>query len=295
MNFLISGGTGFIGSALCSYLSKKGHSIVVKTRHPELISENMKGVSKLSNLSANETFDVVINLAGEPIANKRWSKSQRRKILESRINTTQEIIEFFRSSKNKPELFISSSAIGYYGAGSSNVGVDEGCSGDDSFSSKLCVRWEECAMQAELLGIRTCLLRTGVVLGKNGGALQKMLPPFKLGLGGKIGTGKQWMSWIHLDDLIGIIDYCIKYGNLNGPINSTAPNPITNSLFTEVLGKSLGRPTMFHIPSIVIKLLMGEMGKELLLAGNKVLPLKIENAGFQFKYEHIEKALSDIL
>jgi uncharacterized protein (TIGR01777 family) len=237
----------------------------------------------------------VINLAGEPIANKRWSKSQRRKILESRINTTQEIIEFFRSSKNKPELFISSSAIGYYGAGSSNVGVDEGCSGDDSFSSKLCVRWEECAMQAELLGIRTCLLRTGVVLGKNGGALQKMLPPFKLGLGGKIGTGKQWMSWIHLDDLIGIIDYCIKHGNLNGPINSTAPNPITNSLFTEVLGKSLGRPTMFHIPSIVIKLLMGEMGKELLLAGNKVLPLKIENAGFQFKYEHIEKALSDIL
>lgn len=295
MNFLISGGTGFIGSSLCSHLLKEGHNIVVKTRHPELIDGNMKGFEKMTQLSADERFDVVINLTGEPIANKRWSKSQKQKIVRSRLDTTEELIAFFRNVKHKPALFISGSAIGYYGVGSTNEIVDEDCSGDDSFSSSLCARWEKCALQAESLGIRTCLLRTGIVLGKNGGALKKMLPPFKLGLGGKIGTGKQWMSWIHMDDLIGIIDFCINQKNLKGAINCTAPYPVTNMLFTEALGKSLKRPTMFHMPAIMIKLLMGEMGKELLLAGKKVLPSKVQKAGFQFKYEHIEKALSDIL
>lgn len=295
MNFLISGGTGFIGSSLCSHLLKQGHNIVVKTRHPELIDKKMKGVNTLAQVSADEKFDVVINFTGEPIANKRWSKSQKQKILRSRIESTEELIEYFRSAKNKPALFISSSAIGYYGVGSTNEIVGEECFGDDSFSSRLCASWEECALQAESLGIRTCLLRTGIVLGKDGGALGKMLPPFKLGLGGKIGSGEQWMSWIHLDDVVGIIDYCINHEKVKGAINCTAPYPVTNTLFTEALGKSLKRPTIFHMPAIVITLLMGEMGKELLLTGKKVLPLKIEKAGFQFKYERIEKALSDII
>ncbi|MGK0441769.1 MAG: hypothetical protein ACJA0N_001570 [Pseudohongiellaceae bacterium] len=295
MNILISGGTGFIGTALCSHLTKKDHNVVVITRYPELLGSKMKGVNKSIKIPAEQDFDVVINLAGEPIANKRWSKSQKRKILESRLDITEQLIAYFREATNKPALFISGSAIGYYGIGETNEAIDEDCMGDDSFSSSLCTQWEESAMQAESLGIRTCILRTGIVLGKNGGALAKMLPPFKLGLGGKIGTGKQWMPWIHLNDVIGIIGHCINDKTLKGPINCTAPYPVTNTVFTEVLGQLLKRPTVCQMPVIVIKLLMGQMGKELLLAGKKVVPFKVQRAGYQFQYEAIESALSDIL
>jgi uncharacterized protein (TIGR01777 family) len=295
MNILISGGTGFIGTALCSQLINKNHTIVVKTRQLEWLNSKIKTINELSEITINEKFDVVINLAGEPIADKRWSKNQRRKILESRLDTTEECISFLRGVKNKPALFISGSAIGYYGIDETNEDIDESCAGDDSFSSSLCAKWEESALQAESLGIRTCILRTGIVLGKDGGALKKMLIPFKLGLGGKIGTGNQWMSWIHLGDIINIIDFCINDESLKGPVNCTAPYPVTNSSFTKALGKALGRPTVFNMPEMVIKLLMGKMGEELLLSGKKVLPLKIQNAGFKFNHEHIETALSEVL
>jgi uncharacterized protein (TIGR01777 family) len=295
MHILISGGTGFIGTALCSYLLNKGHNIVVKTRSPQLVKSKIKGIGQLSELSTQEVFDVVINLAGEPIANKRWSTTQQRKILESRLNTTEEVITYFKETTHKPKLFISGSAIGYYGIGETNDPIDEDSSGDDSFSSDLCTQWEKSAMQAQDLGIRTCVLRTGIVLGKGGGALDKMLPPFKLGLGGKMGSGKQWMPWIHLSDMIGIINHCINEESLHGAINCTAPNPVQNIDFTKALGKVLKRPTVFSMPAPVIKLLMGQMGEELLLAGKKVLPIKIQNAGYQFNYDCVERALSDVL
>ncbi len=294
MNLLITGGTGFIGTALCSHLSDQ-HDITLKTRYPESISSNIKGISSLSQLAPTKVFDVVINLAGEPIANKRWSKNQKRKIIDSRINGTEELVNFFKNSKEKPSLLISGSAIGYYGVGSTNETIDEGNSGDKSFSSSLCTTWENTAMQAESLGIRTCTLRTGIVLGKNGGALKRMLLPFKLGLGGRIGTGDQWMSWIHIDDLIGIINYCIEHKDLHGPINGTAPNPTSNAEFTKILSKTLKRPAFFHLPSPIIKFLAGEMGEELLLAGKKVVPSKILAAGYNFKYAYLEEALSNIL
>ncbi|MEH6450423.1 MAG: TIGR01777 family oxidoreductase [Oleispira sp.] len=305
MRFLITGGTGFIGSALCEYLLKGNHSIMIQTRHPELVKGEFESVKRLEELSANEAFDVVINLTGEPIANKRWSVSQKKKILESRLNTTQKIIDFLKNAKQKPRLFISGSAIGFYGVdsstGSENDAIAEDVTlggknlGDDSFSSRLCKQWEASALQAESLGIRTCLLRTGIVLGSGGGALAKMTLPFKLGLGGKIGSGKQWMPWIHLDDLIGIIDYCIHQETITGPINGTAPNPVTNAEFTIALGRAVKRPALLPMPACVVKLLMGEMGEELLLAGKKVLPMKAQQAGYQFKYEHLESALADIL
>jgi len=295
MNILITGGTGFIGTALCAHLSEENHSIIIKTRQAGFSNGKIKGINDLNQLSVDEKFDVVINLAGEPIANKRWSKKQRIKIVESRLSTTEELIVFFKRLTHKPNLFISGSAIGYYGVGSSNDVVDEDSSADDSFSSTLCASWEESALQAQSLGIRTCLLRTGIVLGNNGGALKKMLPAFKLGLGGKLGTGKQWMSWIHIKDLISIIDFCINDENVTGAINCTAPHPVTNAKFTEALGKSLNRPTRLHMPAVIIKLLMGDMGEELLLAGKKVLPIKIEKAGFQFNYKDIDSALSDVL
>ncbi len=295
MNVLITGGTGFIGSALCSRLLKDEHDIVILSRHPDVIKAPLTGISDLEQLKSNTIFDVVINLAGEPIANKRWSDQQKQRISSSRLDETQKLIAYFKAIEHKPKLLISGSAIGYYGIGESNEPVDETGSGDDSFSSQLCQQWEAVALQAQALGIRTCLLRTGIVLGKGGGALSKMLPPFKMGLGGKIGGGKQWMPWIHLDDLVGIILHCIDHDDLKGAINGTSPNPVTNQVFTKTLGKALKRPTILPMPAVAIKLLMGQMGEELLLAGKKILPTKALGTGYKFQYEELEKALLNIV
>ncbi|PCI21853.1 MAG: TIGR01777 family protein [Piscirickettsiaceae bacterium] len=291
MNVLITGGTGFIGSALCTRLLEGKHDITVLSRHPEAIKAPLKGVRELEQLTDDVVFDSVINLAGEPIANKRWSEQQKQRILSSRLDTTEKLIRYFKIIKHKPRVFISGSAIGYYGLGETNDSLDESATGDESFSSQLCQQWESAALQAEALGIRTCLLRTGIVLGKGGGALSKMLPPFKMGLGGRMGTGKHWMSWIHLDDLMGIILYCIHHDNLNGAINGTSPNPVTNKMFTKTLGKVLKRPTLLPMPTFAIKLLMGQMGEELLLSGKRILPVNVLNAGYNFKHIELEDAL----
>ncbi|MGH1470094.1 MAG: TIGR01777 family oxidoreductase [Cellvibrionaceae bacterium] len=293
MKILISGGTGFIGSALCELLTKE-HDVVVRSRKDKLTNPRFTLIKTLDQIDDNEQFDVAINLAGEPIADKRWSESQKQKLLESRLSITEEFISFFKRTHHKPTLFISSSAIGFYGVKPSDQAIDESFNGDDSFSANLCRRWEDIALQANALDIRTCLLRTGIVLG-NGGALKKMLPPFRFGLGGKMGTGSQWMSWIHIDDMIGLIHFCITNEKLVGPINCTSPQPVKNLEFTEVLGKVLRRPAIFTVPSLVIKLLLGKMGEELLLSGKKIIPAKAQNAGYQFKYRDLEGALVDLL
>ena len=295
MKILITGGTGFIGSSLCSRLIEENHDVVVLSRHSETIKLPALGIDKLELLNDDVFFDVVINLAGEPIANKRWTDKQKQRILSSRLDTTRKLIEYFKRTEHKPKVLISASAIGYYGIGETNEAINEDASGDESFSSQLCQQWEAVALEAEILGVRTCLLRTGIVLGKRGGALSKMLLPFKFGLGGKIGSGKQWMSWIHLDDLVGIILYCIDHDELNGPVNGTSPNPVTNEVFTKTLGKVLKFPTILTMPAIVVKILMGQMGEELLLAGKNILPVKILNAGYKFKYEKLEKALLSLI
>lgn len=293
MNILITGGTGFIGSALCKRLLKDKHELFVLTRQPEKIKAPVCGISELKQLKVK--IDVVINLAGEPIANKRWSELQKQRIINSRIETTQNLVTYFKNTEHKPGVLINGSAIGYYGIGSGDESIDESVSGDNSFSSQLCQQWEKTALQAKDLGIRTCLLRTGIVLGKGGGALSKMLTPFKLGLGGKIGNGKQWMSWIHLDDLVGIILYCIENNELTGAINGTAPNPVNNTEFSKTLAKVLHRPSILPMPAFVVKLLMGQMGDELLLSGKKIIPLKVLDAGYQFKYQKLEPALLSIV
>ena len=295
MNILITGGTGFIGSSLCSRLLEKKHQIVVLTRHPETIKKNIQGITDLEQIEDRAGFDVVINLAGEPIADNRWSEKQKQRIVDSRLNTTKKLIEYFKTTENKPKLFISGSAIGYYGIAESNDSLDEEALGDESFASHLCQQWEAVALEAKTLGIRTCLLRTGIVLGKGGGALKKMLLPFKLGVGGKIGKGSQWMSWIHKEDLIGVILYCIEHEQLSGAVNGTAPNPVTNTNFTKTLGKVLKRPTFLPMPAVMVKLLMGQMGEELLLAGKKILPVKITKEGYIFKHAQLEEALLSVV
>jgi uncharacterized protein len=294
MNLLITGGTGFIGSALCSRLLDAQHHLVVLSRHPETLQPPVQAIGSLADLTDEMVFDAVINLAGEPIVEKRWSDQQKQRILGSRLDTTQALIDYFARIESKPKVLISGSAIGYYGTGRTNDPVDETGVGDDSFSSQICRQWEAVALQAQSLGIRTCLLRTGIVLG-NGGALGKMLGPFKLGAGGRMGSGTQWMSWIHIDDLIGIILYCMEHEGIQGAVNGTAPCPVTNQQFTKTLGKVLNRPTFFPMPGAVISLLMGQMGQELLLAGKKILPEKIQAAGYTFQYTTLEQALSDVV
>ncbi|MCJ8318163.1 MAG: TIGR01777 family oxidoreductase [Colwellia sp.] len=295
MNFLITGGTGFIGSALCSRLLIDNHEITLLSRTPEKVKPPVNAIAAITQLTAEATFDIVINLAGEPIANKRWSDQQKQQILNSRIDTTQHLITFLKKVEIKPKLFISGSALGYYGTGKTNKTMNEQSAGDGSFSSQLCQQWEAVASQAEVVGIRTCLLRTGIVLGKGGGALSKMSLPFKMGLGGRIGDGKQWMSWIHLNDLIGIILFCITHETLFGAINGTSPNPVTNQTFTKTLGVVLNRPTLLAMPEFILKLLMGQMAEELLLSGKRILPIKISAAGYDFQYNNLEEALINSL
>ncbi|MEW5008443.1 MAG: TIGR01777 family oxidoreductase [Cycloclasticus sp.] len=295
MNFLITGGTGLIGSALCRRLLADKHHIVILSRRPEQVIPPVLAVQQLQHISKELVFDVVINLAGEAIADKRWSESQKQLISSSRFNISQGLIDYLKGAEEKPKLLISGSAIGYYGLGIDDSDVDEEAAGDNSFSSQLCQQWESIALQAEALGIRCCLLRTGIVLAKDGGALAKLLPVFKMGLGGRIGSGKQWMPWIHLDDLVGIILHCIEKPTLRGAINGTAPAPVSNEVFVRALATALKRPCILPVPALLIKLLMGQMGEELLLSGKKVMPKKALQSAYKFQYESLDAALLNII
>jgi len=295
MNFLITGGTGLIGSALCRRLLADNHQIVVLSRQPERVTSPIRAVKQLQQISSDQVFDVVINLAGEAIADKRWSQAQKQRITSSRFNISQALIDYLRHTVHKPRLLISGSAIGYYGLGIGATELDEDAAADTSFSSQLCQQWESIALQAEALGIRCCLLRTGIVLAKEGGALSKMLPVFKMGLGGKIGSGKQWMSWIHLDDLVGIILHCIEQPELCGAINGTAPTPVSNEVFVKALAKALKRPCVLPLPALLVRILMGPMGEELLLSGKKIVPKKVLQSGYKFQYESLDAALLNII
>jgi uncharacterized protein (TIGR01777 family) len=295
---LITGGSGFIGSRLVPVLSGQGYAVTVLTRYPERTAQQfnhaVSTISRLDSLEATATFDVVINLAGQGIADKRWSRVVKEQLRESRLTITKNLINYLQSIENKPELLISGSAIGYYG-GQGEDPVDEKTSCGSGFSSKLCVDWEREAQRAEALGVRTCYLRTGIVLGKNGGALSKMLPAFRLGLGGRMGTGRQWMSWVHIDDLIGMILCLIHNKTIQGAVNGTAPNPVTNKTFSSTLARALKRPAFIPMPAFVLKLMLGEMAQELLLSGQRVMPKKMLDAGYDFQYTELESALREVM
>ncbi len=253
------------------------------------------GGAESETVIIEDSFDVVINLAGQGIADKRWTGEIKQQLIDSRINTTKALYDYLKDALVKPDVFISGSALGYYGLHEDDNEIDESGVADDSFSSKICQLWEAEAKRIEDLGIRTCYLRTGIVLGKNGGALGKMLPPFKFGLGGPIGTGKQWMSWIHIEDIVGIIRYAIENDQISGAINGTAPEPVTNKSFARTLGKVLNRPAFMPMPAFVMKLMFGQMAEELLLSGQRVVPDKISKAGYSFKFKRLESALRNIV
>jgi uncharacterized protein len=293
MHYLITGGTGFIGKNLVNSLLQDGHQETILSRKKGKINQKSTIVQSLLEISLDEKIDHIINLAGEPIANKKWSQKQKEILINSRLEVTKKIIELISKLKHKPSTLISASAIGFYGS-QQDEELDENSPSKIEFTNQLCKIWEEKALEANKYNVRTCIARFGVVLGKKGGALAKMLPAFKFGLGGKIGNGNQFMSWVHLEDVVLAIKFLIDNPKVSGVFNLTSPNPVRNSEFTKILAKTLQRPAFFDMPNLVIKILFGEMGETLLASGQKVMPRNLLSAGFEFKFKNLEEALKNI-
>jgi uncharacterized protein (TIGR01777 family) len=296
--FLVTGGTGFIGHALCTRLREAGFHVYVLTRRKELsLSNHDDGNIYITTLNTLNNIEIygIINFAGEPIS-QRWTKKVKKKIYDSRIVTTRQIVAYIASLKKKPTLLISSSAVGYYGTDAQKIFDEETDipAKEGGFAQPLCKYWEEEARKAEALGVRVVLLRIGPVLEKDGGILSKLLPSFYLGLGSTIGNGEQWLSWIDRDDLIALIFFIIAHSKICGPINATAPHPVTHKHFASTLAKTLGRLCLLRIPSFVLQFIFGQMADEIMLAGQNVQPQKALLDGFEFRYPTIEKSLQKI-
>ncbi len=299
MKIIIAGGTGFIGTELIRQISGN-HQLIVLTRNPGTKAQSgsvefveWDGTPDGSWTRHVDGADAVINFAGVTIAGKRWTKTQKKKILGSRINATKAIVEAVGNAKNKPSVLVNISAVGYYGNIEEGDVTEQHSSGDD-FLAYVCRQWEQEALVAEKRGVRVVLPRLGVVLGKNGGALQKLLLPFRMFVGGPLGSGKQWFPWIHIDDVIGIIMYAIENKNVSGPINAATPEAVRMKEFCATLGKVLHRPSWAPVPAFALKLILGEMAM-MLLTGQKVIPQKILNAGYQFKHPRLSEALQSIV
>ena len=298
---LVAGATGFVGRELVRVLFEKGHDILILTRNVESAVLKIPAGCKVIEWSPNVNFlapsliskvDVVINLAGENIADGRWTKKRKKKILDSRVMSVKRLAEALKFLNHKPKLFISASAIGYYGNCDAKE-IDEKTSIGNGFLSDVCQKWENEIFEIEKLGIRTVACRIGMVLGHDGGVLKRMILPFKLGLGGKLGTGKQWISWIHINDLVNILVYTMEDASINGVINAVSPNPTMNIDFTSVLGKTLNRPTIFALPTFFLRFIFGELS-ELLLGSQRVLANRMLDKGFKFQYGKLEDALMEV-
>ncbi len=285
MRILINGGTGFIGTYLQRCLPG---NITLLSRKPN------KNEKTICTLSPEDQFDIIINLAGKPLDEERWNKKVKASILESRIEATKKIISFIKSAHIKPKLLISASAIGFYGESQTEIFNETSSPKNPAYGHYLCQEWEKCAFQAENYGVRTCITRFGIVLGK-GGALQKMLFPFKLGLGASLGSGQQWMSWIHIKDVVKSIQFLINHDSCRGVFNFTAPSPITNIEFSNSLAHTLHRTRFLNIPASIATIIFGEMAEEILLKGQNVVPEHLKEEGFNFEFKSLKPALRDIL
>lgn len=292
MHYLITGGTGFIGSAFIQSISPE-HQITVLTRKRNYKNKNNKNINYVNSLQMVQArVDVVINLAGEPLDKSRWSKKQKARIIDSRVDTTQQIVAWIEEAEHKPTVFISGSAIGYYGPWEDSF-IDEAAEPHASFSSYLCRQWEQAAQVEEKHAVRVCLIRIGLVLDKPGGLLKKLYLPVKTGSGTILGEGNQGWSWIHREDLIRLIHWLIERQTLIGPINAVAPKPVTQARFMHTFAAVLNRKIRLRLPSWVVKLLFGEMA-ELLLTGQRVVPKKLIDSGFEFKHTDLEQCLQNI-
>jgi uncharacterized protein (TIGR01777 family) len=294
---LVTGGTGFVGSRLVAALAASGHDVTVLTRRRDAaagLPAPLRIVTDLKQIPSGARIDAIVNLAGEPIASGRWTRAKRRRIVESRLGVTWAVGQLIERLERKPQTLVSGSAIGWYGLrGDEPLGED--AQWTDCFSHSLCSAWEYAAQLAAGRGVRLVLLRTGLVLGREGGMLGRMLAPFEFGLGGRFGSGRQWMSWIHRDDLVRLIVRAIADPALRGPLNGTAPNPVDNAGFARALGRALGRPAVLPVPAKPLRLALGALADELLLGGQRVMPAKAQAAGFRFAFPTLDEALAGIV
>jgi uncharacterized protein (TIGR01777 family) len=300
MNILITGGTGFVGTYLTSRLVREGYRVTVMTRSLKEIGQAHPGIS---HLQADPTqkgpwqgkvkdFDAIINLAGASIF-KKWTAEYKKLIRESRMRTTQNIVEGLPSNPNHSMTFFSTSAVGYYGFHGDEELIEDSPPGND-FLARLAIDWEAEALKAREKGVRVMITRFGIVLGEKGGALGQMVPLFKKFIGGPIGSGKQWFSWVHIKDLAEAFLFLIKHPDISGPANLCAPHPVRNKDLAKALGRILHRPSFMPAPGFMIKLILGEFGS-VTLEGQRVIPRKLVTSGFTFQYPDIETALLDIL
>ncbi len=297
MKVLITGGTGLIGRRLCVALLAKGHELTVLSRKPDTVKtkcgEAVQAIATLNEWQPDTVFDAVINLAGEPIVDARWTDERKQLLWESRVTLTEKLVQCIANAKHKPAVLLSGSAVGVYGDGGDTI-LDESHPVATDFGGQLCSGWENAAQRAQALGVRVCILRTGLVLDSRGGILGKMLLPFKLGLAARLGNGRQWMSWIHVNDYVAIVLLLLENAAAQGAYNMTAPEPVTNAQFTETLARVLHRPVFLVTPAWVLKLMLGEMSA-LLLGGQRALPTKVQALGYQFDYVNLEDALTAIV
>jgi len=293
LNILIFGGTGFVGKQFINALKKVDNYLYIVSRSPSTYQNN-NGITFVhydDHLTNLPSIDVVINLAGESLFGY-WTKRKKERILHSRIHTTNKAISYIDKAKQKPKVFINASAIGFYGTSENNIYTEQTTEAGNDFLASVVTKWEETAREAEKYDVRTIYARFGLILGK-GGSLPLMSLPVKLFVGGKVASGRQWISWIHIDDVIGLLLHCIHNEKIEGPINFTAPNPIQNNELMKIMAKVLKRPYYFPTPAFLMSLALGEMS-ELITKGQYVLPKRAEKFDYTFKYPKIEKALKDI-
>jgi len=292
MRVLITGASGLVGTELQKSFAAKGYDMLLASRSEPTDEQHIQwtveeGFAEPEKL---EGLDAVVHLAGENVSGLRWTEEKKRAIRDSRVLGTRNVVTAISKLKDRPKIFVASSAIGFYGERGDEE-ITESSAAGDNFLAEVSKAWESESRRAEDAGIRTVLLRTGIVLTKEGGALGTMLTPFKLGVGGVIGSGKQWMSWISMEDHIAVINFVIENENIRGAVNSVSPNPVTNEQFTKTLGDVLYRPTFLPLPEFAVSMVFGEMGDALLLASTKVVPKRLEDAGFEFKYPQLKPAI----
>lgn len=294
MHYLISGGTGFIGTSLIESLLADGHAVTVLTRGKANGLEGCRYVTDIDALDNGCQVDAIVNLAGASLAGSRWSEPYKQEIVESRMSVTRELIGLCARLERKPEVFVSASAIGYYGPHGDEILAEDGpitaC-----FSSHLCQQWEEAALGAEAMGIRVCLMRLGVVLDRKGGAMEQMARPFKLGVANWMGSGQQWLSWVHRRDVVRACRFLLDDSALSGAFNLTAPAPVTSRGFCDAMKAQKTTLLTMPVPAGALRLLVGEMADELLLSGQRVVPARLQQAGFEFCFPELPEALEDIV
>mgnify|MGYP000439097504 CR=1 FL=1 len=292
---LVTGGTGFIGKVLCPELLSRGYELTVLSRqNPDDVRAacgRVETTQDLNQLRSHPGFDAVINLAGEGIADKRWSDKRKQELRDSRIGVTETLVDVIRRWETPPQVMVSGSAVGFYG-NQADAEVTEQTKPHDEFTHQLCRDWENAALALEQDNVRICLSRTGVVAGPGGGFLARMVTPFKLGLGGRLGDGRQYMPWVHRDDVVGALIWMLENDDASGPYNVVSPNPVTNAEFTQCLGKVVRRPTLFPAPAPVLRIALGEMAG-LLLTGQKAKPARLTAQGYDFRFPELKAALED--